>query len=123
MYTITKQFAFEAAHRLTGLPPEHPCSRLHGHSYRVELVLQSETLDYRGFVLDYRELDPFKQYVDTYLDHRDLNDWMVDHGNAPTTAENIARVLFDVAFGFGLGWPLVAVRVSETAKTWAEYRP
>src|SRR5215468_9371730 len=34
-YTISKFFEFSAAHHLTGLPDDHPCSRVHGHNYVV----------------------------------------------------------------------------------------
>jgi P-type Ca2+ transporter type 2C len=41
MYTIAKRFAFSASHVIGGLPADHPCARLHGHNYEVEVVLQS----------------------------------------------------------------------------------
>ncbi len=43
MYTIAKRFTFSASHVIGGLPEEHPCARLHGHNYEVEVVLQSTT--------------------------------------------------------------------------------
>ncbi len=117
MYTITKQFSFSASHVLNHLPDGHPCARLHGHNYAVELVLEGLELNESGFVRDYRDLAPFKTFVDEKLDHRHLND-VVD---GPTSAENLARFLYEFAHGL---WPEVAaVRVSETPKTWAEYRP
>lgn len=117
MYTITKQFAFSASHVLDHLPDGHPCARLHGHNYVVELVLQSSELNRDGFVRDYNELLPFKDFIDEKLDHRHLDDAI----DGPSTAENLARFLYKFARGM---WPEVAaVRVSETPKTWAEYRP
>ena len=118
MYRIQKQFHFSAAHALTLLPKTHPCHRLHGHNYVVEVVLESETLDQYGFVVDYNDLDPVRDYINAELDHRNLNDVI---GPTYTTAENLARWFFD---RFGPDFPaLAAVRVSETPKTWAEYRP
>ena len=117
MYTITKQFSFSASHILDQLPEEHPCARLHGHNYIIEIVLASAELNEHGFVRDYGELKPFKDFIDDKLDHRHLNDVM----SGITSAENLAYWLFESAHGF---WPeVVAVRVSETPKTWAEYRP
>jgi 6-pyruvoyltetrahydropterin/6-carboxytetrahydropterin synthase len=117
VYTITKQFSFSASHVLEHLPEEHPCARLHGHNYVAELVLESLELNESGFVRDYRELTPFKAFIDEKLDHRHLNDIM----DGPTSAENLARFLYEYAQGL---WPEVtAVRISETPKTWAEYRP
>lgn len=116
MFTITKEFAFEAAHSLPHLDKDHPCSRIHGHSYRVEVVIQSARLDDRGFCqIDYRDLAPFKAYLDSTLDHQFLNDVLP----VRTTAENIAEFLFHEARKISLF--VTAVRVSETAKTWATY--
>jgi 6-pyruvoyltetrahydropterin/6-carboxytetrahydropterin synthase len=116
MYTITKQFAFEASHQLDHLPYGHKCARLHGHSYRVEVTIKCAMLDDRGFCqVDYGELDGFKQFLDEVLDHRHLNEVLP----VRTTAENIARYLFAEARKHS---PYVSeVRVSETAKTWASY--
>ncbi len=117
MYTITKQFSFSASHVLDHLPEGHPCARLHGHNYVVEVVLQSAELNGDGFVRDYRELASFKNFIDDKLDHRHVDDVI----EGLSTAENLARFLYEFAVGM---WPeVVAVRVSETPKTWAEYRP
>ena len=39
---IFRIFTIEAAHRLPNVPAGHKCSRLHGHSFRIELHLQGE---------------------------------------------------------------------------------
>ncbi|WP_111430133.1 6-carboxytetrahydropterin synthase QueD [Rhodobacteraceae bacterium DSL-40] len=117
MYRISKEFHFSASHQLGHLPPEHQCARLHGHNYVVVVELAARELDAQGFVRDYHELAPLKDYIDTRFDHRHLNEVM----NVPTTAENMARHFFDWCRS---RWPeTTAVRVSETPKTWAEYRP
>lgn len=116
MYIITKEFRFEAAHSLPHLGALHKCSRVHGHSYRVIVELTVHELDGNGFVVDYGDLDQFKRYLDSTLDHRNLNDIF----DVYTTAENIARHLYIVASSM---WPIVTcVSVSETAATWASYR-
>lgn len=115
-YTITKQFKFEAAHRLENLPKDHKCSRDHGHSFRVEIVVEAGKLDKRGFVADYAEFDFLKRYINDYLDHRDLNQVF----NFQTSAENLARHIFDWC---KVRLPQVCcIRVSETQSTWAEFR-
>lgn len=120
MYTISKRFNFEAAHCLPHLPPEHQCARLHGHSYRVEVTLASSTLDENSFVVDYGELRALREYIDGSLDHRNLND-VIGPYIGPTTAENIARYLYEWC---ARRWPeTVSVSVSETQKTWATYCP
>lgn len=118
MFQISKLFAFSASHQLHYLPASHPCARLHGHNYEVEIVLQSNQLNADGFVRDYRELSILKDYIDGHLDHRHLNDVL---GDDKVTAEHLAKHLYDWAVAH---FPeTVAVRVSETPKTWAEYRP
>ncbi|WP_029062626.1 6-pyruvoyl tetrahydropterin synthase family protein [Labrenzia sp. DG1229] len=118
MYKITKEFHFSASHQLLGLGEDHPCSRFHGHNYVVEVDLASDELNIIGFVRDYNELKPLKAYIDDTLDHRHLNDVL---GDDCVTAERLAKHLFDWC---KVEWPeTMAVRVSETPKTCAEYRP
>lgn len=115
MFTITKEFHFSASHILAGLADEHPCGRLHGHNYIVEVQLSSDTLDPTGFVVDFGDLKPLKDYIDTTLDHRHLNDVLTFQ----PSAENLARHLYEWCKAY---WQeVIAVRVSETPKTWAEY--
>lgn len=118
MYQISKRFEFSASHVIGGLPDDHPCSRLHGHNYVVEVVLEGADLDSVGFIRDYRELSALKSHIDETIDHRHLNDVM---GHDRTTAEALAKWLYDWC---AAKWPeTAAVRVSETPRTWAEYRP
>lgn len=119
MFTITKRFEFSASHVLAGLPEDHPCARLHGHNYAVEVELASSKLNDVGFVFDYRALAPFKTLLDDELDHRHLNDVIPGQ----PSAELLAMWLYQEACHLLPGAPVVAVRVSETPKTWAEYRP
>ncbi|MBI1273442.1 MAG: 6-carboxytetrahydropterin synthase QueD [Alphaproteobacteria bacterium] len=118
MYKISKEFHFSASHQLGKLPDDHQCKRLHGHNYIVLVELAADELDEFGFVRDYQELDVLGRYIDERFNHRHLNDVL---GSETTTAEYLARHFYD--------WckerlpKTVAVRVSETPKTWAEYRP
>ena len=115
-YQVRKQFEFSASHALTHLPGVHPCSVTHGHNYIVEIVLEAETLAGNQMVVDYHDLKLFGLFVNDSFDHAHLNS-MVPF---MPTAENLARYLFDWAKAH---YPeCVAVRVSETPKTWAEYR-
>ena len=118
MFIITKEFHFSASHQLTALPDDHPCARLHGHNYIVKIELSSDELDEFGFVKDYRELSPLKDYIDNELDHRHLNEVF---GHDGMTAEYLSKTLYEWC---AERWNNVsAVYVSETPKTWAEYRP
>lgn len=91
---------------------------MHGHNYIVEVELRSPTLNEVGFVRDYRELDALKVYIDDTFDHNHLNDVL---GDDHVTAEQIAKHFYDWCKA---KWPEVsAVRVRETPKSCAEYRP
>jgi len=72
---LTKEFRFEAAHRLPLVPPEHKCHRLHGHSFRIELTLAGPVDERAGWLVDFGEVaaivDPILRGE---LDHRTLND-------------------------------------------------
>lgn len=118
MYKISKEFAFSAAHALYGLADNHPCTRLHGHNYVVTVHLKSNELNEVGFVRDYTDLKLVKHYIDTNLDHKNLNDIMAPLNSS---AENLAKMLYDE---FKPLLPeLYAVEVSETPKTSAIYEP
>jgi len=86
---IFKEFTFEAAHRLTGLPSSHKCSRLHGHSFRAELHLSGETTN--GMVMDFAAVKRVWEEHCGDLDHNYLN--QID-GLSQPTAENIARLIW-----------------------------
>ena len=121
-YTLAKRFAFEASHQLTLVPEDHKCRRLHGHNYEVEVLCSSPDLDERGMVVDYFDLDPVKDFLDATLDHRHLNEVVPGE----PTAEHLARWIHDQLLDLlpaAVGARLAAVRVHETSRTWAEYRP
>ena len=106
VYTIAKHFSFSASHKIDGLPADHPCSRVHGHNYDVEVILQSHVLDATGFVRDFRELSALRDFIDATVDHRHLND-VLGHGR--TTAEFIAQWPMNGARHVGLkSWPCVS---------------
>lgn len=115
MFTISKKFSFSAAHALQGLDFGHPCGRLHGHNYEVELILSSGNLNTEGFVVDYGKLNPFSEHLVEQYDHRHLNAFMKQ-----PSVEHLCRDLYNWAKE---QWPqVVAVRVSESPRTWCEYR-
>jgi len=122
VFTIGKTFAFSASHQLTAVPDGHKCRRLHGHNYAVEVVCAAADLDERAMVVDYLELDPIKRFIDDTVDHRHLND-VID---GEPTAERLAWWLYESlksVLPAEVAGRLVAVRVHETPRTWAEYRP
>jgi 6-pyruvoyltetrahydropterin/6-carboxytetrahydropterin synthase len=85
---IFKVFHIEAAHRLPNLPASHKCSRLHGHSFRVEIHISGEPGDQSGWVMDFADLKTAFAPVFDALDHRYLNEVS---GLENPTSEMLAR--------------------------------
>jgi 6-pyruvoyltetrahydropterin/6-carboxytetrahydropterin synthase len=122
VYTVSKRFGFSASHVLYGLGDDHPCSRLHGHNYEVEVVAASPELDDHGFVVDFHDLDGVKKLIDEVLDHRHLNDVL----EGQPSAEVLARFIYDWCTEFlpaPVAERITAVRAWETPRAFAEYAP
>ena len=89
---LRKTFQFEAAHRLPHVPADHKCARLHGHSFRIEVVVAGECDPHFGWLMDYAEIsEAFKPLLDQ-LDHYYLNDIP---GLENATSENLAKWIWD----------------------------
>ena len=88
---ITQAFRFEAAHRLPR-KETHPCHRLHGHSYRVELQLEGAVDPASGFLVDFFDIEAAFGPLLKQLDHYCLNEIA---GLENPTAENIAIWIWD----------------------------
>lgn len=119
-FVIGKTFSFEAGHRLPGLPPGHKCARQHGHGYQVEISLTAPSLEEPGFVTDFASLAPFKHFLDTELDHRNLHEILPF---APTS-ERLAQFLagwFIENVQPTISGHLGAVLVRETGSSWARF--
>ena len=71
---LIKSFTFEAAHRLPNMPPDHKCSRLHGHSFKLDLICEGPPHPETGILIDFADIKlAFEAWYDI-LDHRYLND-------------------------------------------------
>lgn len=123
MYRIGKTFTFDAAHQLHGLPEDHKCGRMHGHTYKVELTFVGSDLQEEGWLFDYGELSSFKSWLMDSFDHHVLNYRLPEHLNP--TAELLAKYIFDAVNKMDDMIPynvyLEKVRVQETPNTFAEY--
>ncbi len=71
---LRKSFRFEAAHHLPLAPEGHRCRHLHGHGYRVEVVVEGEIDPQRGWFVDYGDILRFCEPLRKELDHHILND-------------------------------------------------
>lgn len=132
MFEVAKEIRFCYGHRL--LHYEGKCRHLHGHNGRAVITLAAPSLDARGMVVDFSEIKKVVgAWIDANLDHR-----MLLHKDDPVlpelkrqgepvflmdvnpTAENIAKLIFEVAAK--LGFPVLEVRLWETDDSFAIYR-
>jgi 6-pyruvoyltetrahydropterin/6-carboxytetrahydropterin synthase len=88
---LVKTFKFEAAHSLPNVPEGHKCSRLHGHSYRVDIHVSGTPDPQSGWVIDFGDIKRVVEPILDTLDHRKLNDIP---GLANSTSENIGQFLW-----------------------------
>lgn len=103
---VFKEFRFEAAHFLTGVPEGHQCANMHGHSYKVVVGVEGDTDLETGFVVDFAEVSKAVKPLIEQLDHSVLNDYVWN-----PTAENLAIWLGDQIQLRGLSY----IEVWETA--------
>ncbi len=89
---VIKSFQFESAHRLMHLREDHKCRRLHGHSFKVDLVCEGTPDPRTGMVVDFAEIKNAFQPCHELLDHHYLNE--VEGLEVPTS-ENLAKWIWD----------------------------
>lgn len=84
---LRKTFQFEAAHLLPLLPETHKCRRLHGHSFKVDIVVKGPVDPKLGWVMDYADITKAFRPLWEKLDHHYLNEV---EGLENPTSENVA---------------------------------
>jgi len=124
---IEKKYHFYAAHRNEYL--EGKCQNLHGHTYYVHVQLAFSETDESGVTMLFESIDDIIDPIIKTLDHSTLvhekdSDLVkaVDILNSkrvvfphPTSAEHLAKYLFDQIAGSNL--PVKEVRLQETASS------
>ena len=91
MYSIKVEAGFSAAHNLRGYKGK--CEELHGHNWKVEVVVVSPFLDKIGMVMDFKELKSKVYAVLEKLDHTYLNKIPYFKKINPTS-EHMAKYIF-----------------------------
>ncbi|MBI4669044.1 MAG: 6-carboxytetrahydropterin synthase [Elusimicrobia bacterium] len=131
-YRIIKIIPFVYGHRLMNYPGK--CRRLHGHSGRLEIVLEADALDGQGMVADFSKIkEKISGWLAANFDHRLIlnkkDPWLgrlkkIDSSVAAVafdpTAENLARMIFEKAKAMGLA--VVEARLWETEASCAVYK-
>ncbi|MGB5362029.1 MAG: 6-carboxytetrahydropterin synthase [Aureibaculum sp.] len=129
---ITRKEHFNAAHRLHN-PKWSPEKNLeifgkcnnpnfHGHNYDLEVKVIGYTDPQTGYVIDTKELsDLIKKEVLNRLDHKNLNLDVIEFKDLNPTAENIAKVIYDI-LRKSLDQQLdLKIKLYETPRNFVEY--
>ncbi|BAZ33206.1 hypothetical protein NIES4074_57160 [Cylindrospermum sp. NIES-4074] len=123
-WKLLTEFTFDSAHYIKDY--NGPCGRLHGHTYTVRVeaksskLYSSEYCPHPVMVADFRTLRWAKKDVTKGgLDHCVLND--VLPAEYATTAEMIAKYIYDETKKRLTPDIHLKVAVSETPNSWAEY--
>ncbi len=131
MYKVLKEIHFCYGHRL--LNYDGKCAHPHGHNGKIEIELESETLDKRDMVFDFSDMkEIIQQWIDKELDHKmilkigdplvkilkELGEPYFETKENPT-AESLAKLIFKYAKSKKL--PISKVTFWETLSSCATY--
>ncbi len=87
-FEIVKEFGFEAAHTFAHKAPGHENTRMHGHSFKVEVAMRGTPDPVSGCVVDFEDVGRAIATVREKLDHHFLNDIP---GLGTPSLENLSR--------------------------------
>ncbi len=111
------EFSIAAGRRLTGVPDDHPCARIHGHTFLVRLTVTGPVDPHTGFVADFGDVQAAFAPVYEALDHRFLNE--VPGLENPTSEHLAAWIWRRLADGLP---GLSAVEITETGASGVIFR-
>lgn len=114
---LAKTFTFEAAHYLPSFPEGHKCRRMHGHSFKVDVIVAGEIPPDRHYLIDYGEIKAAIDPIHAEIDHRCLN---YIKGLENPTSEILAKWLWERLRP--VLPPLAEIIVYETCTSRCEYR-
>ena len=110
---ISKTIYFEACHHLPNYDGD--CSKLHGHSYRLEVIVDGHVNRKTGMLIDFKELKRAIEATCGKYDHSDLN----DHFKMPTAELMVLKICEDLT---KLLRKTITVKLWETKYSYAECR-
>ena len=114
MFELSKQFRFESAHTLDRTVDNEESRRIHGHSYRAEVVIRGDADPATGMVVDLGLLARALEQARLGLDHQLLND-VPELG--PATMENLSAWIWRKVFPACRGLTRVTVYRDSTGET------
>jgi 6-pyruvoyltetrahydropterin/6-carboxytetrahydropterin synthase len=120
MFTVSIDTEFSAAHIIRGY--DGPCSRLHGHNWKVTVEARTDILDKLGMSVDFYVLQKKTEEIIAKFDHRDLNTIPPFDKALNPTSENIARYIYDeLKKSLPSQVQLSSVAIAETGQYTAKY--
>mgnify|MGYP001469482213 CR=1 FL=1 len=87
MYHLTIHTHFAAAHNLLNYNGD--CENLHGHNWKVEVTVKTDSLDDAGLGIDFKILKKKTNKIMDFLDHKYLND-LEPFAGISTSSERIS---------------------------------
>jgi len=124
MFEVTVEQTFAAAHALRNY--KGGCENVHGHNFKVQVVLAGERLDDAGLLVDFIDVKNLMGSVMARLDHQNLNE-VAPFDEKNPSAENIAEYFYSQMTGGLVNTPvpvrILEVKVWETDIQSATYRP
>ena len=91
MYELKVETDFAAAHRLAMVGEK--CENLHGHNWKIEVVVSGGDLDEGGVLMDFGIIKKHVREIMGTLDHKYLNELDFFDDATPPSSENIARYI------------------------------
>jgi len=72
---IYRTYTLHSARFIPTLDSSHPCSKMHGHTFKIIIELNGPINNKTGFVMDFYDLDDIVQNkIIKKIDHQILND-------------------------------------------------
>ncbi len=84
---------FSSAHYLRNY--QGKCENLHGHNWKVELVVKGEKLDKSGILVDFGVLKRYLKEVLDMLDHKCINEEIEFFRSESPSSENLAKYIYE----------------------------
>ena len=91
MFELKVETDFAAAHRLTMVGEK--CENLHGHNWKIEVVVSGPDLDDGGVLMDFGIIKKHVREIMATIDHKYLNELDFFSDAVPPSSENIARYI------------------------------
>ena len=92
MFRLMVESGFAAAHQLKEY--EGKCEGLHGHNWRVQVMVKTGRLNSIGLGIDFKILKDMLKEILSQLDHTFLNDLSPFNSRNPSS-ENLAYFIFE----------------------------